>query len=93
MIVYIKKEKTDIIQRVLNANKKSPSAVVLFLVIAIRTGGHGMCWPSLSKMAEDSALSLNTVKKSLKLLAAQGFITRIPGKNHGYKSTITRINL
>lgn len=93
MIMYMGNEKTDILERVLASNKGSPSTIVLFVALAIRTGGHGMCWPSLTKIASDSGLSHNTVLKGLKTLASQGFITRISGKNHGYKSTITRINL
>lgn len=93
MIVYVKNQKTDILERVLKANLNSPATVVLFVALALRVGAHGTCWPSLSKLAEDSGLSHNTVNKALKALSSQGFITRVPGKNHGYKSTITRINL
>lgn len=93
MIVYIGQTKTDILKRVRLANTKSPCTFVVFVCLVERVGGHGQCWPSIGKIVEDSGFSRNTVQMALKRLEKQGFISRHDGKAHGFRSTVTKINV
>lgn len=54
-----------------------PYSKLLLLAIADRADKEtGQCWPSLARLAEDTHLSVATIKRKLTYLEERGFITR-----------------
>jgi len=55
-----------------------PYSKLLLLALADRAEKEtGQCWPSLARLAEDTHLSVATIKRKLNFLEERGFITRV----------------
>lgn len=73
-----------------------PTLLLTFLCLADRSSlrrGIRYCWPSLAKIQQDTGLSVNTVKRSLKALESKGLIERSWMQGSGYKSKVTVIKV
>jgi len=61
---------------------KAPAKPVLFN-LANRANGSHECWPSLDRIAFETGLSKSSVKKALKQLRQEGYLTITPRKRDG----------
>lgn len=58
----------------------------VLLRIADRADRSGCCFPSLASIASDTRLSESTIKRALRRLASEGWLTFTPGNGRGKRS-------
>lgn len=56
--------------------KLNGNAVKIYCFLSMYADEQSWCWPSLRRLQTDSRVSRSTVKRSLRSLEAEGFITR-----------------
>lgn len=49
-------------------------AIVVYLYLADRAGREGTCFPSVPRIARDTGLSVNTVRRAIQDLKQGGFV-------------------
>jgi DNA-binding transcriptional MocR family regulator len=64
-----------------------PQAQVLFMWLCAYADGEGVCFPSISRLAEDCGMAERTVDARIKLLESEGFIEKINRTNNGKKTS------
>ncbi len=69
-----------------NEGPEDPIERYVLLRIADRADRSGFCFPSLASIASDTRLSESTIKRALRRLATEGWITFTPGSGRGKRS-------
>lgn len=61
---------------VLRWKAPTPNAKFVMLIIASYANEQGQCWPSVSRISEETGLSDKTIRVAIKLLVGSGVITK-----------------